>query len=366
MTARVRKWAELADCGWESLILGNGASIALHSGFQYSALLHEAIQQPGVDPKVKALFERLGTTDFERVLGRLRNAKEVLDALSADAREVTRAYDNVRSALVNAVHEVHPAYGKVQRDLPTFGQFLRLFRKVVSLNYDVLVYWALLRVNDDTPLAVKDGFVPDPTDPDRGALRFPEGDWKWLLRDHAGVKNPTLIVYPHGALILAAERDGRHRKIVTAETLRETGGPTGLLSTITRAWADEGVVPLFVSEGDSVQKRAAIRRNDYLSLVYDQILPSLGESVVIYGWSMRDQDAHLVRAIFGEPRRPTALQRVAISVHSADRSGEELDEHCGEAAAKLRGYNPSLVVQFFDADSPGAWCHTSPAVEPGG
>ena len=364
MTARIRKWAELADCGWESLILGNGASIALHSGFQYSALLHEAIQQPGVGPKVKALFERLGTTDFERVLGRLRNAKEVLDALSADAREVTRAYDNVRSALVNAVHEVHPAYGKVQRDLPTFGQFLRLFRKVVSLNYDVLVYWALLRVNDDTPLAVKDGFVPDPTDPDRGALRFPEGDWKWLLRDHAGVKNPTLIVYPHGALILAAERDGRHRKIVTAEALRETGGPTGLLSTITQAWADEGVVPLFVSEGDSVQKRAAIRRNDYLSLVYAQILPSLGESVVIYGWSMRDQDAHLVERIFAPRARRQHVDRVAVSVHVAGHSRADLETRCAEVKARLRARNHALRVEFFDAASPGAWCKPSTAPSP--
>ncbi len=46
---------------------------------------------------------------------------------------------------------------------------------------------------------------------------------------------------------------------------------------------------------------AAIRRSHYLTNVYEEVLPAIGESLVVYGWSFDERDQHVLNAISANP-----------------------------------------------------------------
>ena len=147
---------------------------------------------------------------------------------------------------------------------------MRQFSKVVSLNYDLLVYWAILLYNSHTPSHFKDCFFDNKFDHDCNAA--------------------TIVYYPHGNLALGTNLLGEEFKITA-------GVGSGLLETIFSSWRSGGITPLFVSEGTSKHKKAAIDSSPYLSYVYEEVLPELGENIVVLGWSMGDQDDHLLDAV---------------------------------------------------------------------
>src|ERR1044071_4899904 len=70
-----------------------------------------------------------------------------------------------------------------------------------------------------------------------------------------------------------------------------------LLDRVIAQWETGQWSPLFVSEGTNEQKLTAIRRSHYLNTVYAEVLPALGQNIVVYGWSMSAHDQHLVDAI---------------------------------------------------------------------
>jgi len=60
-------WANISAESWSSLLLGNGASIAIHKEFAYPTL-HSVADAKGLLATTAPIFARLGTTDFEHVL----------------------------------------------------------------------------------------------------------------------------------------------------------------------------------------------------------------------------------------------------------------------------------------------------------
>ena len=59
-------WANISAEGWNSLVLGNGASIAIHKEFAYPTL-HGVADAKGLLATTAPIFAKLGTTDFEHV-----------------------------------------------------------------------------------------------------------------------------------------------------------------------------------------------------------------------------------------------------------------------------------------------------------
>lgn len=108
----IKKWNELAQDQWSSLLLGNGASIALHSEFRYQTL-HGVADTRGLLPSTGAIFARLGTTDFEHVLLACWYANHVNTSLGSISPDIAKAYAEVRTALIAAVHAVHPAHADI-------------------------------------------------------------------------------------------------------------------------------------------------------------------------------------------------------------------------------------------------------------
>lgn len=329
----INTWENIRVESWKSLILGNGASIAIHKDFAYSTLFSVA-DEKGWLANAALIFAKLGTTDFEYVLLACWYAEQINAALETPSAEISAAYEKVRMALIESVHCVHPLHADVAADLQRIGTFASAFPTVVSLNYDLTLYWAMLVFNSVNGAWFKDAFK-------NGEFQV---DWKYLRQPYGCATGATLVFYPHGSLAFARDYLGYETKIsVNEEAARD------LLKTITLSWSSGNYVPLFVSEGTSKQKVAAIRRSHYLSNVYERVLPSLGESLVVFGWSFDERDWHVLDAISISPPK-----RMAVSVFTG-KSDKDQQEFCRHVLTAVDRRMPGTKIIFFDSRSQGCW-----------
>lgn len=331
-TPRVHEWSAIADGFTHGLILGNGASIAVDDRFSYVSLLEKAEQLGVLTSDLQRVFKFFNMTDFELALQVLWHAQQVNRALKIKGKRTKNAYKAVRNALIQTVTSVHAQYQQAADKLMRGVNFLSQFETVASLNYDLLVYWCFLIGNAAATNRFKDCFI-------NGLF---QQDWRFLREPYGQTGATTLVFYPHGNLAIGSDITGVEVKIQAQEF-------STLLETVIAEWEAGRLAPVFVSEGASVQKERAIRRSPYLSTVYEEILPKLGETVVIYGWSFSDQDDHIIRAICkGSPRR------FAVSVL---RHSYRLDEFFTQVQQKIDAYSGRnrYELLFFDASSRGAW-----------
>lgn len=168
----VHQWAEIATQFTDGLVLGNGASIAFDPRFRHASLRHNAIERGLISKDVQSVFDHLDTVDFELVLRMLWHTNRINEALGIDEPRTGSAYQSVRSALIEIIRSIHVEYDHVQERLHLAASFMRQFSTVASLNYDVLVYWAILLSNaSQNRHQFKDCFV------DNGQFRQ---DWEKL------------------------------------------------------------------------------------------------------------------------------------------------------------------------------------------
>ena len=326
----IDSWANISREGWSAILLGNGASIAIHKEFAYPTL-HGVADAKGLLATTAPIFARLGTTDFEHVLLACWYAEHVNLALGTPSADITAAYAEVRTALIEAVHSVHPVHADVAADLQRVGTFASAFPTVVSLNYDLTLYWAMLLFNAANGSWFKDAFH-------HGEFQT---DWGYLRRPLPPATGATLVFYPHGSLSVARDYIGDETKIAVAAG--------DLLDTITRRGSSGHYVPVLVSEGTSKEKVAAIRRSHYLTNVYEEVLPSLEESLVVYGWSFDERDQHVLDAIAAN-----SPKRMAVSVFTGQPDGDQ-QAFCHQVLKAVGRSLAGTTVTFFDSQSPGCW-----------
>lgn len=331
----VVEWEAISDDFTDVLCLGNGASIALSQEFSYGSLLGEARKKGLITEDLDELFEYLGTEDFELVLNLLWHAVHVNRALGITEDRTEKAYDSVRHALVEAVRENHADHADVAGRLPAAYQFLKRFKTVHSLNYDLVLYWAMMAGNDELGNWFKDCFVS-------GSFHK---NWERFRHPHRAT-GATLVFYPHGNLILATSLRGEDQKV------RREDDWDDLLYRITELWDEGNLAPLFVTEGESDQKVHAIRRSAYLSTILDTILPDPAESLVFHGFSFSANDRHVVRQL--ARAKP---ERVAVSVFKGDRPDEVIEAEIDRLRLKLKIFFRGADHYLYWATSPGAWIH---------
>lgn len=334
----ISQWTQIAHYYYRgTILLGNGASIAVSSNFGYGSLLGHAQRSGLLADEVNRLFDFFGTSDFELILRLVWQASNVNRSLQIPDDRTHQAYLNVRECLIQAVRDVHPEYDVVSSQLPSMYQFLKEFDTVLSLNYDLLVYWTMTYgINIQDGHQFKDCFLGDGTFDDI---------W-WRFRELYREQTNTLVFYPHGSLALCRTAVEQEYKIHSAGS--------GLLETILQAWRSEQVVPLFVSEGVMQQKVSAIQSSYYLSTVYREVLTSQRSTLTLYGWGIGEHDRHLLRRMRG-----TGIQRVAVSVFRGDQV------YCNYAYQTIQDDLGPVFVDFFDSESPGCWVHTMPSSIPG-
>lgn len=115
-----------------------------------------------------------------------------------------------------------------------------------------------------------------------------------------------------------------------------------LLETVVKKWESGKYSPVFVSEGTSQQKVAAIRRSNYLNTVYQSVIPSLNRTLTIYGWSMSQADDHILNALRGE-----RINEVAVAIYKIEGNMEAKAQQIKHKIKKSLGWRTK--VRFFNS-----------------
>lgn len=215
------------------------------------------------------------------------------------------------------------------------ADFLRHFRTVLSLNYDLLVYWSMLAANEKLRGQwFKDCFV-------NGSF---EKDFSYLYKPLRPATGVTLVFYPHGNLFLTTD-------IYGDETKLSRSGDDYLLEAVLSKWKEKDYIPLFVSEGSSIQKLRAITRSNYLNTLYDSVLMKINGKLVIYGWSAGEQDEHIFHAIDHD-----GVTDIAISAHTQNKNWESYCHTIKERISRTHNLK-EVNIYFFDSHSKGCWIY---------
>lgn len=316
---QVKQWQDIkGDFEAGSLILGNGASMAVSDNFGYGSLFDEAAKLGHLTRPVQKVFKSFDVEDFELVLRRLWQAKLVNKALKIEHGKVEESYQQVRTALIATVRDTHVSYQEAEEHLEHIYLFMKSFKKVVSLNYDLIVYWAAMFGNRELGPWFKDCFTPG----------YFATYWK-DYREPYRAKGATLFFYPHGNLVLHHHEFSSVKKITV-------GADEDLLESILDKWERKDLAPAFVCEGTQESKAQSISSCDYLEKVFYEVLPNLESNLVIYGWAMAEQDEHLL-----EQLSKSQPEIVAVSVYQND------EVFMGRVKKQLNRIGIKKVV-FFD------------------
>ena len=318
------------------LLLGNGFSIACRPGcFSYGRLLDEAdLSALSVDGP--ALFAAEATTDFEEVIGSLRVASRLAEFYETSdpglAARLQADAEVLKDALAVTLAKKHPDnVGDIEsQEYATARSFLLNFGKIFTVNYDLLLYWALMQ-EIDPQITNDDGFRQDRDEPDA----------EWVSWDsyHDHSRN---VYYLHGGLHLFEE----------GPTLKKlTFSRTGVaLITQIRDALEREAYPLVVTEGTSAEKHARIRHNDYLSKGL-RSLAACKHSLFIHGHSLADNDAHVYRAIV-----EGKFDALFISLHGdPNNEGNVATQASAGRIASQRQPQKPLALHFYDADFAAVW-----------
>ena len=325
------------------LILGNGFSIALKPDiFSYGSLFDNA--DFGDAKHVPALFAALKTNDFEIVIRHLQDTARVVEVyrpkltklvarLRADAAAI-------KSALVNAIAARHPdrPYDIDPDQYRACRIFLSRFDHLFTLNYDVLLYWALMQDEvDDLDLRPDDGFRHPEDDPDQ----------PWVSWQQA---NSASVNYLHGALHLFDN---------STEIIKYTWSKTDVpIVEQIRQSLDEDRYPIFVAEGKSGTKKARILHNAYLHKAMRSLegcCKTPANSIFVYGHSLHPNDDHVFRSVVCG-----GVSKLYVSLYGDldNHNNQSIRERAAgfvEERFEQRGERYPLTVKFFDAQSAQVW-----------
>ena len=317
-------------------MLGNGFSRAWRDDiFSYDALLQQA-RFEALSPFARRAFDALGTTDFEDVMRALRAAAALIRLYDANnttlPRRLTEDANGLRETLVQAIAGRHPdrphqvsldEYAHARRFLANFGS-------IYSVNYDLLLYWALMQQEIEPEVPFDDGF----RQPDDGPADYVT--WEVEKTDR------QTIFYLHGALHIF---DAGHE--VQKYTWVNTG--VALIEQVREA-LERNLYPLFVSEGDSRQKLSKIKHSDFLARAY-RSFSKIGGALFVYGHSFAPSDEHVLRLI-----DKNKCSQLFVGLYGdPDSPGNRRIRDRAQAIAAGRPNSRPLEALFYDAASARVW-----------
>ncbi|EUA36317.1 hypothetical protein I549_4317 [Mycobacterium avium subsp. avium 2285 (R)] len=149
-----------------ALLLGNGFSRAFDNKFGYETLRKEAALGSLSNGVTKDdLFDHAGTNDFETVIHTLERAaqlQKIYDPFGTLSAKLRADAEVVKRGLVDTLTAIHPPSAAEVESAKYAGarRFLRCFSAIFTLNYDMLLYWAVNQPSSLSTLAPPrdDGF----------------------------------------------------------------------------------------------------------------------------------------------------------------------------------------------------------------
>lgn len=312
-----------------SILLANGFSQAWNVKIFNYASLFEAANFGHRDNTLRALFNKIGTYDFEKVMKYLVAAETVLTIYKADGdliASIKEDQEELKNALIRVISETHPDRPNEvsEQQYLSARRFLSKFKEVFTLNYDLLFYWARnMRNLAPENYRTDDGFRQHETWVGRGTNQN--------------------VHFLHGGLHIY---DGALN--IKKHTFSEDG--ISIIDKV-RENLEAGRFPTFVSEPTYEKKKFRIEHNPYLNFCY-QKLTELSGTAFIYGHSMDENDKHIFDQI-----KKSSVRKIFISIYG-DPQSESNSATRGNAVRFLEGRN--IDIDFFQAESTPIWTQTRP------
>jgi len=296
------------------LLLGNGFSMAYSfSMFSYNAL--STFITNANDELLKKLFVSLNTKNFEAIMQQLDvfiEIAKVFDVEKTIISKISQTSDNLKNKLIEAVKELHPEHTftipeeKSKACFNFLQDYLKNGGYVFSTNYDLLLYWTLIRNGSKNAI---DGFGREL---ENQSDEF-EPDWEpeFSKSLYWGIhKDEQNIFYLHGALPLFD---------TGIEIVKETYSDDDnkyLLENIKNRMINKEY-PIFVTAGNALEKMKHITHNKYLTFCYDKLC-SIEGSLITFGFCFGDNDTHIIDAINKAASQPMRrrLRSIYIGVYT--------------------------------------------------
>lgn len=320
------------------ILLGNGFSIALKPDiFSYGSLYGKA--DFSSVPHAAEVFEALATQDFEAVIRLLVDMVKVLKCYKDSSPELVAQIERdaaaIKTILAEAIARNHPdrPYDISNGQYTACRAFLSNFGHIYTLNYDVLLYWALMHEDvDELHIRCDDGF------------RHPEGNEDAPYVSWQDSNSPT-VHFLHGALHIF---DAGHE--ITKYTWSKTDIP---IVEQVRSALDEEKYPLFVAEGHSHDKLDKIMHSAYLHKAL-RSFSNISGSLFVFGHSFDDNDDHVLKKIpegkvtdlfvglYGDPSSDANKRIIAKAFSFVDFRAET-------------GRRNKLNIHLFDVGTAKVW-----------
>ena len=344
--------ADSEDCAKRNVLLGNGFSIACEPDiFHYGSLFDQA--DFSALPEARQAFDALGTQDFEVVIRALEDGSRLAHIYTPGVADVARrmALDasQLKELLVSTVAQNHPPRpGSVgAARFYACREFLAHFLagpqrgRVYTMNYDLLLYWALM--HDDNPfqdnpatIVTIDGFGVDEDD----------AAADYVIWKAESTANQQCVHYLHGAM---------HLYDAGTELQKYTWSRSGMpLVEQARGAIQNGLYPVFVSEGESNRKLTKIRHSAYLQHSFKSfcsVMAQAKQALFIYGHSLAHNDDHILTRI-GRGK----CGKVYVSLYGDPESVSNRDVvQRAEQLAAMRHPRFPMKLTFFDAITVDVW-----------
>lgn len=323
------------------LLLGNGFSMAYDPDiFSYNAL-HDFITNLK-DPDLATILGVIETKNFEVIMRQLDTFSALIDAFGGQAElkeKVDAASEKLKESLLNAVRALHPehVFTVPEEQSVACSRFLNRFLEtgghIFSTNYDLLLYWVLLR---NQIVDHVDGFGRELENPDEVEKG---GDQQWSELIWGKHKENQNVFYVHGALPFFD---------TGVEIVKEEYDQTHYLLDSISERMESGEYPVFVTAGDGRQKLEHIKHNQYLAWCYDRLCNIQG-SLVTFGFNFGEYDEHVIDAINQAAKRGRNIHPKLLSIYIGVYSDDDL-RHIEQIRGKFK-----CKVRVFDAKTVDVW-----------
>lgn len=313
-----------------NVLLGNGFSRAYDdAAFNYRHLF-EASKLP---QKIKSLFAVFETEDYEKVIKNLETLEQIFNNKGNIVNELRCIEELIKRDLVRTITNKHPnsQYEIAPERKAATLSFLSSFTNIFTVNYDLLLYWSIIfNIKDNNKFwgDMNDGF----------SWNSPKDCiWKPYSLKLKVIPN---VFYLHGGLHLF------HNERDTFKITYDNENKICLLDQI-KAYINNDISPLVITEGNSKDKKFWIDQNNYLQYCYNK-LSEISGVLFIHGHSLNETDQHIFDAI----NKNLKIKKIYISVH---KDTENLDDKKKLAKERLKMFYRLRRLRYYDADSAKIW-----------
>lgn len=328
------------------LLVGNGfSSSLLRHIFSYSALRQQLNpSQFSINTRIQNIFQHIGSDDFEEAIKRLNLSEPIAAEYGLGAGPMSADGEALKTELITAIGATHPAHpwdGITEDNYKACRSFLRRFKSIYTLNYDLLLYWVINRTGLTSRF--RDGFTRLPTP--QGLPLVWNGERQNLFHLHGGLHLYKILWNSETPREYAAISDYDYVKL---DNVRQN---ENLIDQIQEK-INQKIYPITIAEGDSASKKKKILNERILRHSYFNF-KHLSGSLYTFGVGLdKNQDDHLIEALGS-----SAITDVWLGVYQPDH------QTLNAINAKFLQLNykrsqdglPDIKVHFYDTASFSIW-----------